>query len=924
MSVDAGSVNAEVRIKLSQLNADILACKTAFDNLGKEFVDKAENYSDKGGTRYKNTLKNIAAEMKNVEGAMKAGALSEQQAIQRLINLRKTELQVLQNKAVKEGTASAETVAAIKKTEAALDSLQKKQELLEGGKSGGGFASAFAKMRDAMLGPVAVAKEVVNAIQSIIAKASEMEDAWAGQAEATALVENTLKMTGATAWTTSEHLHELAASLQDTTKYGDETILSMQSVLLGFRNIQGQNFDKATEAVLDMATVMKMDLTAAAQAVGKALDNPALGLDSLSKQGFKFTQQEKDMMKAMQDAGNIAGAQAIIMGELEKTFGGASKAVGDLDISLRDKLKNAVGDVNEEIGRSISRTLAPWREKLIEINKTIAASIKANNDLVEAEKKTEKTEADLQVLINDRTNSLKSYSDQIAKTFGQDWEKKYDLVRVKQTMATLEAEIQSYQWQIDSIKRLEKARSDEAKKRADQIAKEEEEAAKRQKNIEWQAKLEADRLKIIKDYNDELARISREEEAGALSAAEAAKERLSATEGEYNALDSLITSMGAGKGITTDLRDATLDLVVSMRDEIAAAEDSQKAIDAQSKAEAEAAAARRSLAKQAFDDAAKNIEDIDKTTDAYDKQAKALERSGLSAKDQLAAERQEALDTAAAWEAKGQNVDALRESINKYYDLLGENKEKKELTKSKTTWQDYADTVLEVISAISAAGTEMYAREIEALEARYQRERELIENDGLTKRQALEEEIEAAVAASDAEAEAEARKKLKLYDLEEDFEKKKAQLQYKADMAAWVAKGFTIAADIAAAVVKSLPNLVLVGLTAAAGIAQTAAYIAAKPQPPALATGGIVLPQTGGVPTVQAENGYPELDLNGGPSGRAFMQTFASEIAAVVVATMQGAQGSGRPLVVQLVLDSRVIAESTVRQINDGAVRLDR
>ena len=109
MSVDAGSINSEVRIKLSQLNADIQACKTAFDNLGEEFGREAEKYSTGAGSKYQNALKNIAKETKNVESAAKAGALSEQEAVQRLIEIRQRELRVLQEKAVKEGTASAET-----------------------------------------------------------------------------------------------------------------------------------------------------------------------------------------------------------------------------------------------------------------------------------------------------------------------------------------------------------------------------------------------------------------------------------------------------------------------------------------------------------------------------------------------------------------------------------------------------------------------------------------------------------------------------------------------------------------------------------------------------------------------------------------------------------------------------------------------
>ena len=198
--------------------------------------------------------------------------------------------------------------------------------------------STFAKMRDVMQGPIAAFNTTMRVIGQVKQLSDQLEASWAAQAEASALLGNVLKTTGANAWTTQGHLEGIAGALQKTTKYGDETIESMQTVLLGFRNITGKEFDIATEAVLDMATVMKMDLTSAAQAVGKALDNPAQGLDSLSRQGFKFTQQEKDLMKEMQAAGDIAGAQKIILDELAKTYGGAAKEASGLAINLKEKL----------------------------------------------------------------------------------------------------------------------------------------------------------------------------------------------------------------------------------------------------------------------------------------------------------------------------------------------------------------------------------------------------------------------------------------------------------------------------------------------------------------------------------------------------------------------------------------------------------
>lgn len=187
----------------------------------------------------------------------------------------------------------------------------------------------------------------IKAVSDFARKSAE---AWRVQKEAVSVMNQVLKSTGAEAWTSSAELQEMAASLQQVTNYGDETITSMHGVLLGFRNITGKNFEHASKAILDMATVMKMDLSSAAQVVGKALDDPINGLGSLSRQGFHFTEQQKQMLKAMVEAGDMMGAQKIILEELDGTYGGAAEAAADLGTQV----KNSAGEVLEGFGKVFS------------------------------------------------------------------------------------------------------------------------------------------------------------------------------------------------------------------------------------------------------------------------------------------------------------------------------------------------------------------------------------------------------------------------------------------------------------------------------------------------------------------------------------------------------------------------------------------
>lgn len=187
-------------------------------------------------------------------------------------------------------------------------------------------------------------------VKAVAQFAADSLAAYSAQTQAVNILNSTISATGAASWTTGKKLQDMASALQKVTNYGDETILSMQSVLLGFKSIKGDNFEHATKAILDMSTVMGMDLKSAAQTVGKALDDPINGLDSLRRQGFYFTESQKQMIQSMLEAGDAAGAQKLILEELDSVYGGSAEAAKDFGTQI----KNAWGDMQEGVGKFIS------------------------------------------------------------------------------------------------------------------------------------------------------------------------------------------------------------------------------------------------------------------------------------------------------------------------------------------------------------------------------------------------------------------------------------------------------------------------------------------------------------------------------------------------------------------------------------------
>lgn len=226
---------------------------------------------------------------------------------------------------------------------------------------------AATTLRDVMQGPVAAVQQITAAIGKMGAALADVEGEWAGQEKAVAILNATLRSTGATSWTSSKAIQGLASELQSLSGYADDTILSMQNVLLGFKNIKGDNFKAASLEIVNMATVMGMDLTSAAQAVGKALDDPIEGINSLTRQGFRFSDSQKAVLKSLVESGDMAGAQKIILDELSTTYGGAAAAANNTAAAVSGKLNTAVSELKEEIGHFVTDGLAPMRARMTEV-----------------------------------------------------------------------------------------------------------------------------------------------------------------------------------------------------------------------------------------------------------------------------------------------------------------------------------------------------------------------------------------------------------------------------------------------------------------------------------------------------------------------------------------------------------------------------
>jgi hypothetical protein len=177
-------------------------------------------------------------------------------------------------------------------------------------------------------------------------------------AKAIAQVEAAVQSTGGAAGRSVAQLEEMAAGLQRISLYDDDQILKeVTANLLTFTNVTGTEFDKAQVAILNLSTRLGTDLTSASVQVGKALNDPIKGVTALGRAGVQFTAQQKELITTLAESGDVAGAQSIILGELETQFGGAAEAAANVDPYTQ--LANEVGNLSEDFGVIINEAIRP-------------------------------------------------------------------------------------------------------------------------------------------------------------------------------------------------------------------------------------------------------------------------------------------------------------------------------------------------------------------------------------------------------------------------------------------------------------------------------------------------------------------------------------------------------------------------------------
>lgn len=223
-----------------------------------------------------------------------------------------------------------------------------------------GAGAAIKKgFEDAVPASQALAVGVAAAGAAVVGFAVSSVKAYAEAEQASAQLDAVLQSTGNAAGVTKDQLLEQATALQSVTKFSDEAVQATQAMLLTFTNIKGGVMQDATKTALDMAQALGMDGAQAAMQLGKALNDPATGMTKLMRVGVTFSKQQQEQIEKMVAAGDAAGAQKLMLEELNKEFGGSAAAAGATYAGQLEILKNTFGDLQETVGKFILDAIKP-------------------------------------------------------------------------------------------------------------------------------------------------------------------------------------------------------------------------------------------------------------------------------------------------------------------------------------------------------------------------------------------------------------------------------------------------------------------------------------------------------------------------------------------------------------------------------------
>lgn len=216
-------------------------------------------------------------------------------------------------------------------------------------------------------------------------------------------IQQLLIATGSASGRTRQQINELAVEIGQGTLASVEGVRRASGVLQTFRSVAGDVFDDTLRLAQDLAGAGIGTLQTNVVQLGKALEDPVQGLTALRRVGVSFTEQQREQIKALDEAGRTAEAQRIILATLEEQVGGAGVAEAGGLAGAYDTLIENLGIFFERAGQAtgVTEALATATRGAAEaveaINEQLAPSLAGQIEAIDERIRQLREDSDLEI-----------------------------------------------------------------------------------------------------------------------------------------------------------------------------------------------------------------------------------------------------------------------------------------------------------------------------------------------------------------------------------------------------------------------------------------------------------------------------------------------------------------------------------------------
>jgi len=239
-------------------------------------------------------------------------------------------------------------------------------------------------------------------------------------------LEQTVKATGNAAGLTAEELRTMARDLALSTLESVEGSERAVAQLLTFKAVGKDAFGTVLNLAADLSALGFGSLESNVVRLGKALENPVIGIQALREAGVSFTDAQRQMITSLVESGQRAQAMGLILEAVTNQVGGAAQAAAQGLAGKYDTLSQRALELSEALGKLAATPIGYLVDGWAEFART----------LTEVANEATTTDVALTQMATDAAVAMPGFSAALA-------EAKAGLVAMNTELATLDQNIDS-------------------------------------------------------------------------------------------------------------------------------------------------------------------------------------------------------------------------------------------------------------------------------------------------------------------------------------------------------------------------------------------------------------------------------------------------------------------------------------------------